>query len=517
MKKIFKVLGLFLIVILLMLILIPFLYQKEIKQKIEKAASEQINGKVTFGDVSVSLLKKFPRASVSIQDFQLISYATNDSSELFKTDQLDLAFDFWNLFTLDKGIEIKSLQLNNPKINIYINPSGKANFDIRKSNQTETSTSTPLKLQLSDYKIISADITYKDDSSAILLLIKNMNHSGNGNFDENIVDLNTKTTIDSLSMASGGIKYLNKVKVNSILDVTIDQSKNLYTLKQNNISLNALTLQLIGTTQLFDDGKINMDLKFNSPSNSFKDLFSLIPNAYTKDYNNVKANGNFKLLGSINGDFLSGKLYPSWDFNIDVNNAFLQYPDMPAALEDVNLHIESKNTGPKTTNQSLLINPLHFAVNKKSIDGNLSILQLETDPHISGKLKGDILLEDFAKFMPLEPGVTLSGSISNDIAFDFLQSQVQKNLYDEIKFEGKSNLSNIQYKDPTMPLVQIPTLDLSYSPKQISISDSKLLLGKSDLAISGFLSNPLALVVKNSETSGKIKLASNKMDLFRRI
>lgn len=130
-----------------------------------------------------------------------------------------------------------------------------------------------------------------------------------------------------------------------------------------------------------------MDLKFNSPSNSFKDLFSLIPNAYTKDYNNVKANGNFKLLGSINGDFLSGKLYPSWDFNIDVNNAFLQYPDMPAALEDVNLHIESKNTGPKTTNQSLLINPLHFAVNKKSIDGNLSILQLETDPHISGKLK----------------------------------------------------------------------------------------------------------------------------------
>ena len=44
------------------------------------------------------------------------------------------------------------------------------------------------------------------DSSAILLLIKNMNHNGNGNFDENIVDLNTKTTIDSLSMASGGIK-----------------------------------------------------------------------------------------------------------------------------------------------------------------------------------------------------------------------------------------------------------------------------------------------------------------------
>ena len=513
MKKIFKVLGLFLIVILLMLILIPLLYQKEIKQKIEKAASEQINGKVTFGDVSVSLLKKFPRASVSIQDFQLISYATNDSSELFETDQLDLAFDFWNLFTLDKGIEIKSLQLNNPKINIYVDPSGKANFDISKSNQTETSTSTTLKLQLSDYKIISADITYKDDSSAILVLIKNMNHSGNGNFDENIVDLNTKTTIDSLSMSSGGIKYLNKVKVNSILDVTIDQSKNLYTLKKNNISLNALTLQLIGTTQLFDDGKINMDLQFNSPSNSFKDLFSLIPNAYTKDYNNVKANGNFKLLGSINGDFLSGKLYPSWDFNIDVNNAFLQYPDMPAALEDVNLHIESKNTGPKTTNQSLLINPLHFAVNKKSIDGNLSILQLETDPHISGKLKGDILLEDFAKFMPLEPGVTLSGSISNDIAFDFLQSQVQKNLYDEIKFEGKSNLSNIQYKDPTMPLVQIPTLDLSYSPKQISISDSKLLLGKSDLAISGFLSNPLALVVKNSETSGKIKLTSNKMDI----
>lgn len=174
-----------------------------------------------------------------------------------------------------------------------------------------------------------------------------MNHNGNGNFDENIVDLNTKTTIDSLSMASGGIKYLNKVKVNSILDVTIDQSKNLYTLKQNNISLNALTLQLIGTTQLFDDGKINMDLKFNSPSNSFKDLFSLIPNAYTKDYNNVKANGNFKLLGSINGDFLSGKLYPSWDFNIDVNNAFLQYPDMPAALEDVNLHIESKTQDQK--------------------------------------------------------------------------------------------------------------------------------------------------------------------------
>ena len=144
MKKLIKILGLLFLIIILLLILIPILYKKEIYQKVQKAASEQINGKLEFNDLSLSLLKHFPKASISLDKLSIHSYATIDSAEILAIDKLDLAFDFWNLFNLDKGIEIKKLFLDHPVVNININNKGLANYDIIKSSGNSSSNSTPL-------------------------------------------------------------------------------------------------------------------------------------------------------------------------------------------------------------------------------------------------------------------------------------------------------------------------------------------------------------------------------------
>lgn len=514
MKKLIKILGLLFLIIILLLILIPILYKKEIYQKVQKAASEQINGKLEFNDLSLSLLKHFPKASISLDKLSIHSYATIDSAEILAIDKLDLAFDFWNLFNLDKGIEIKKLFLDHPVVNININNKGLANYDIIKSSGNSSSNSTPLNLKLQDYSIKNGYIKYKDDSSNLLLKLSDLNHFGKGSFNNNILDLNTKTTIDSINLTSQNIKYLHNVKLVSDLEMTIDQNKSLYTFKQNNIKLNDLNLNIKGFTQLFDDGKITMDLDIANPSSSFKELFSLIPNAYTKDYSNIKAEGDYELKGKINGDFHSEKnIYPSWLFKININNGGIQYPDMPASIKNVDVKLESKNDGPSVASQSLTIAPFHFLMNNKPVDGNLQINNLGNNPHVKGNIKADISLEDFSKVMPLEKGISLNGNINTDLQFDFTEDQINNKDYANMKLNGFANIQSLSYLDPTMPSINIPAMSINFTPNNIDVKNSQINLGKSDLNLNATFLNPLAILSTAGECVATINLNSNNFDI----
>lgn len=513
-KKTFKILGILILILGLIAFLIPLLYKKEIFNKIQTEASKQINGKLKIEDISISLLKKFPLINIDLHNLSLQSYAISDSAEIIQANKISLAFDFWGLFHINEGIDIKKIAIDNAKINITIDENGKANYDIAKSDPSTPSESNALKLKLNEYSINNTDIKFHNDSSKFYTAIINLNHRGSGDFANNILDLQTSTSIDSLSLISDGMKYLNKVTLNSKLNINIDQNKNLYTLKENDIQINDLKTKIIGSVQLKEDNTTTINLSIDNPSASFKELFSLIPNAYTKDYKDVKANGTYTFKAKIDGDLNSDKkTYPDWDIALHVMDGSLQYPNMPASIESVKLNLTSKNKGPSMDNQVLSITPFHFLLNKKTCQGNINITNLTHNPHINGDIKADISLDDYKQFIPLDPGTNLSGLIHCDAKFDFTQSQVDNQDFEHMVFDGNANVQNLIYKDAASPQISISRLQLLFNPKQIDIKEAQTQLGKSDLLINATLSNPLALTLSNSIADGNINMHSNLLDL----
>ena len=54
---------------------------------------------------------------------------------------------------------------------------------------------------------------YDDQSLAFYTKLQNLNHTGSGDFTQDLFTLITKTKADELTVGYGGVNYLNKVKL----------------------------------------------------------------------------------------------------------------------------------------------------------------------------------------------------------------------------------------------------------------------------------------------------------------
>ena len=103
--------------------------------------------------------------------------------------------------------------------------------------------------------------------------------------------------------------------------------------KTDDITLNNLKVTADGSFQLVNDSTYNMDIKFKSPSNDFKDILSLIPAVYKNDFDKIKTSGSALFNGFVKGTY-SPQQMPAYDVNLEVKDGFFQYPDLPKPVKE---------------------------------------------------------------------------------------------------------------------------------------------------------------------------------------
>ena len=280
-RKIFLALVIFLVLVIGALAAIPFLFKDRLVESAKTLINENINATVDFSDVGLSVFKHFPNLTLSLKDLELTGVDEFEDVRLASADAIGLTLD---LMSVIKGEElsIKNIELDQPDIHIVVLSDGKANYDIAKASTTSTATESNkaapsgFKMALKDYAIKNGSFIYDDESLNTFVDAKGLNHGGSGAFTLSQYDLNTKTEIDQLSIDYGGISYLSKATTKLDAIFNIDQATNTYTLKDNNLIVNALQLIADGFIKMEGDD-IEMDFKVNAPQNDFKNLLSLVP------------------------------------------------------------------------------------------------------------------------------------------------------------------------------------------------------------------------------------------------
>ena len=144
---------------------------------------------------------------------------------------------------------------------------------------------------------------YRDQQAGSFLELEGVDHRGSGNMTADVFTLSTKTDAASATLIQDNIPYLlnTRSKINSA--IKIDNTTNTYTFKTDEIELNNLALNAEGSFQLVNDSTYNMDLKFKSPSNDFKDILSMIPAVYKKDFEKIKTSGTAAFNGFVKGTY----------------------------------------------------------------------------------------------------------------------------------------------------------------------------------------------------------------------
>ena len=95
-KILFSLLGLF-ILLISAAIIIPFIYKNEIKQKITEEINKNINAKVSFGDVDLSILKNFPNLQIAISEIKVSGIEEFTKDTLANIKEFDLSVDMMSV------------------------------------------------------------------------------------------------------------------------------------------------------------------------------------------------------------------------------------------------------------------------------------------------------------------------------------------------------------------------------------------------------------------------------------
>jgi hypothetical protein len=512
-KRILLIVLIFLIVLIGMAVALPIIYKDRIVDMTKDEINKTVNAQVDFEDVDLSLFRDFPNFSFLLKNFAVTGKGDFEGTLLAKGEAAELSFDLMSLFSKTSPVKINSVSLRKPEINVLVLPDGKANYDItipsgQQVEETNTETDySGFQINLKSYGIENGQITYDDQSGDMFMEIKNLNHSGSGNFTIDIFDLDTKSTIEEMTFSSGGVSYLKKAKMSLDAIFNIDQKNSKYTLKDNLLTVNALQLKADGFIQLQEED-ILMDLAFSSPQNDFKSLWSLIPNAYIAGYEDVQIDGKFDFAGNVNGTYNENTL-PAFQVKTNISNGNVQYPDLPMGISSINAKIDINSPESDLNKMVIDIPRMGFKIGDNPIDGKIKISTPISDPEVNGFVNGVLDLEDLAKAYPMEGVDEMSGVITANVKMNARLSQIEREDYESVDINGDVEIVNLKYYMTGYPAIKIKEAKFAFSPKMVDIASFDANLGNSDLRANGRIDNILAYFSPEKTMKGKITMESD--------
>ncbi len=512
MKKVLFGIAVVLVLLLGALIAIPYFFKDEIVAQVKETANESMNAKLDFQDVDISVFRHFPKLTIGLQGLEITGVGHFDGVKLVQCKQMDLALDLWSAIFGDK-IAINGLYLDQPKINVYVLEDGSANYDIAKPEPpgTPPASAESSPVQLEHYAITNGEIHYDDRAMAMRADILGINHSGSGEFTSDIYDLVTETEVEKLSVRYGGVQYLSNARATWKSTLNADMPNMKFTFKENDLQVNALKVMVDGWFQMPNETDYQMDLKFGTPQNTFKSFLSIIPGAYTQDFENVKADGTIQFAGIVKGKY-NETTYPAFKIDMKIANGNVKYPSLPLGISGIN--VDMSVNSPSSNLNSMVVDIPRFAlrIGSNPIEGRFNLKTPETNPTVDTKIAGTLNLGELSKAFPMAEVQELTGIIKADILAKASMRQVDEGQYEQVTMQGNFNIQNMNYRAKGMPPVRINALTASLSPQKVDIPNFDARLGKSDIRASGKVDNVLAYFSTTKTMTGSLNMRSSYFD-----
>jgi len=508
-KKILKITGISLLVILLLLIAAPFLFKGKIIRMIKDVTNENLIAKVDFDEsISLSLIKNFPDFTIGIKDLSVIGINTFEGDTLFYVQNFQATVDIKTVIGGDK-INLKSLILDKPVINLLVNKEGAANWDIAIADTTEVEEieeESKFAMEIKSFEINDAHIYYEDKEMDFTLFLNGFNHKLSGDFSLSEFLLKTKSEIQQLTMTYEGVPFLNKVHTTILADLNMDMDKFRFGFAENKITLNELELSLDGWMQM-NDNDMDFDLKFGAAKNDFKHFISLIPALYSKDFASLKTSGKLGFDGYFKGK-MTDDLMPGYGVNLTIDNGYFKYPDLPAAVEKVQVKLLVENKTGLDPDFVMDLSKLSLEMDKNPFDLKL-LMKNMANPYIDGAMKGNIDLGGISRLVPLDD-MEISGLLNADMDFKGTISKMESGSFEDIDAQGNLAITNLIYKDTDFPEgVNLDKFSLNFTPRFVTMSDCKGRIGASDFDANGQLSNFFAYAMSDGILKGNLNFKSN--------
>lgn len=519
MKKFLIIVVILFVVVLGAAALIPVIFKDDITAAIDKEIDHTVRATVYYDTdhLELTLFKNFPNITVGMSDFGVIGVDEFEEDTLVSVGSFQVVLDIMSVISGDQ-IKIKGITLNEPDIHIIVLEDGTANYDIAKDTGTTTEEvasdepSAPISIGIDNWSINNARFVYYDLSLPFYTTIDGLNHSGSGDFEQDVFDMVTTTTIDEFGLSYDNVEYLSNKTISADITMSMDLVNSTYTFKENLVKLNDFPLAFEGFIAMPSED-IDMDIKFSGQEISLTSILSLIPGVYQEYTTGLKASGNVAFDGSVAGTY-NAESMPVVKTSLSVSDGSIEYTDVPFPLEAVNMDAVFEYPSADLRETSFVVNNFSMLLDGEKTTASLIFRDLE-DYYWKLNAETHLDLGKLTKVVPLEEGMTLEGKINGTLITEGRMSAVDAEEYDKLPTSGSLAINDFKFVSPDLPQgFSISESSMTFDPKALKLASFNADIGGSDMSANGMITNYLGYALQPDEVLvGTLDFSSKKMDL----
>lgn len=517
MKKFVRITVLVVALFIVAALVAPLAFRGKIAEIVKREANDRLRARLDFEKLDISLLRHFPNASLDLKGLTLVGVDAFEGDTVLAARRISVVVDLFSLFG-DEGFRVTKVLLAEPAVHARKLADGAVNWDVMQP--TEAASETPaaegaepsaFRLSVRDFRIADAVIRYEDDSTNLRLAVAPASLRLRGDLAADRTDLDLRLDARGIDLISGGIPLLSGADAELKALIGADLAAGRYTFSHNKLRLNAIELGLDGWVQVGEDA-VEMDIRAGCDKVQFKDILSLIPAFYTRDFHNLTASGELSMSLWARGE-MRGHLLPAFELKTDVRDGSFQYSSLPGAVTGINLSARIANPGDVMDRTEVELSKFGMRMAGNSVSGTFHATNLASDPAFRLSADGHVDLGSVKKVYPLEKGVELDGQIMADVRLSARMSDIDRSRYERIGASGTFVVENLGLTLPSLPAVHIRRAAATIGPAAMTLGEFGVTVGRSDFAAKGQLSNYIGYLLRGDVLSGRLYVKSELLDL----
>jgi hypothetical protein len=519
MKKLIIILAAIIGLVLLTLVLVPVIFKDDIQNAIQTELDNTLDANLLFDKekFSVSLIKGFPNVSVGMGDVGLTGKGVFEGDTLFFARQFDMSLDLMSVVSGDQ-IKILEIIVDQPIINILVTEDLQANYDIVKDTgvaeeeePSPASNSEVLSISMNHWAITGGTIRYIDDSLPYYLELLGVDHEGRGDFVGDIFTMVSTTDAERFSTGYDGVEYISNKQLNGDVTMEIDLVKFKFVFKENQVNLNGFAASFDGWLAM-PESDIDMDITFEGRDIDLKSILSLTPGDYESYLEGVSASGNVGFSGSVRGTY-NDELMPATNMSFTVDDGEIAYAEYPIPMQAISVSAVFDMPSADLSQASFIMDKFNMKVDQEPFSMRLAFEDFE-DYSWDVALEGNLDLEKVTRIIPLGD-MTLRGKIAAALNTAGVMSDLEAEAYEKLPTSGSMEISDFYYESEDLPQgFGIEVMSASFDPEKIQLSNFQGNAGKTDMNMSGIISNYLGFALGENELlEGSLSFSSTLVDV----
>jgi len=387
------------------LVLLANVYEEEVKQKLIGALNAQLNAPVSVSGMDLTLIARFPQASMRLNDVLAHEVRTDDApaDTLLYARELYLEFSLWDMFTGNYAVQ----KVHGVDAKLYpgLDGNGNENYIVWKTDSSSTGSAA---IDLKKVSFDGLDLRFRDDRSALAITARSKALALSGRFAEDLNTLSLTGDLHLLNWLDGKEVVLSDRQAYLRLAMEFGGTDALFRITKGELSSGAVPLEVTLAVTRGPKGE-ELDLRANGLGLELADVVRLLPNSLTQGLDRYTMKGEVDLAVRYTGP-ISG---PSLSVGAKLVRGKLKEERSGTSFTDVFGELALDLT-PKGTPQKLVVKNFSAKSGNGSISGNWQSNGL-ANATVKADLKADIALAELLRFAQVDTLEQVSGRLKADL------------------------------------------------------------------------------------------------------